>query len=59
MNETPLGFDWPRPKARLERMIEAAQMINKLWCTTTDNNNSNNDKKTSKYDKRDNDGFIF
>ena len=30
MNETPLGFDWPRPKARLKRVIEAAQIISKL-----------------------------
>jgi len=31
MNETPLGFDWPRPKARLKRVVEAVQIIRKLW----------------------------
>jgi coenzyme F420-dependent glucose-6-phosphate dehydrogenase len=45
MNETPLGFDWPRPKARLKRVIEAAQIISKLWYTTTNNDNNGNDIK--------------
>jgi coenzyme F420-dependent glucose-6-phosphate dehydrogenase len=31
MNESPLGFDWPRAKARLTRLEEAVQMIKKLW----------------------------
>lgn len=31
MNETPLGFDWPKPRARLTRTEEAIQMIKKLW----------------------------
>jgi coenzyme F420-dependent glucose-6-phosphate dehydrogenase len=30
MIEVPLGFDWPRPKARLKRVVEAAQIISKL-----------------------------
>ena len=56
MNETPLGFDWPRPKARLKRMIEAAQIISKLWYRTT----KNDDKKTSNYDNEDDDdGFVY
>jgi coenzyme F420-dependent glucose-6-phosphate dehydrogenase len=50
MNETPLGFDWPRPKARLKRVIEAAQIIRKLWQQKT-NNDDNND-----YDDDDDDG---
>jgi G6PDH family F420-dependent oxidoreductase len=41
MNETPLGFDWPRREARLKRVIEAAQIISKLWYTTTNNDNNN------------------
>jgi coenzyme F420-dependent glucose-6-phosphate dehydrogenase len=59
MNETPLGFDWPRPKARLKRMIEAAQIIRKLWYTTTNNGNNNDVKKTSNYDNEDDDGFVY
>jgi coenzyme F420-dependent glucose-6-phosphate dehydrogenase len=31
MNESPLGFDWPRARARLARLEEAVQMIKKLW----------------------------
>jgi coenzyme F420-dependent glucose-6-phosphate dehydrogenase len=31
MNEAPLGFDWPRAKARLVRTKEAIQIIKKLW----------------------------
>jgi coenzyme F420-dependent glucose-6-phosphate dehydrogenase len=69
MNETPLGFDWPRPKARLKRMIEAAQIITKLWHTTSTNNNDNDDdinnntnhgRKESNYDnEKDNNGFVY
>jgi coenzyme F420-dependent glucose-6-phosphate dehydrogenase len=61
MNETPLGFDWPRPKARLKRMIEAAQIIRKLWHTTTNNNDNNtNNKKILNYDSKiDDDGFVY
>ncbi|MFL6404070.1 MAG: LLM class flavin-dependent oxidoreductase [Nitrososphaeraceae archaeon] len=61
MNETPLGFDWPRPKARLKRVIEAAQIISKLWYTTTnnDNNNINDIKKSSNYANEEEDGFVY
>jgi coenzyme F420-dependent glucose-6-phosphate dehydrogenase len=59
MNETPLGFDWPRPKARLKRMIEAAQIISKLWHTTTNNDNNNDGKKTSNYSSEDDEGFVY
>jgi coenzyme F420-dependent glucose-6-phosphate dehydrogenase len=31
MNESPLGFDWPRARARLTRTIEAIQIIKELW----------------------------
>jgi coenzyme F420-dependent glucose-6-phosphate dehydrogenase len=31
MNESPLGFDWPRAKARLARSREAIQIIRELW----------------------------
>ncbi|MFL6460229.1 MAG: LLM class flavin-dependent oxidoreductase [Nitrososphaeraceae archaeon] len=60
MNETPLGFDWPRPKARLKRVIEAAQIISKLWYTTTNNDNNGNDiKRTSNYANEEEDGFVY
>src|SRR5919197_3239088 len=66
MNETPLGFDWPRPKARLKRMIEAAQIISKLWHAKSnrDKNNDNNtvnDETLSNYDEvaGHNDGFVY
>jgi coenzyme F420-dependent glucose-6-phosphate dehydrogenase len=31
MNEAPLGFDWPKAKARLTRTKEAIQIIRELW----------------------------
>jgi coenzyme F420-dependent glucose-6-phosphate dehydrogenase len=31
MNESPLGFDWPRAGARLTRTREAIQIIRELW----------------------------
>jgi coenzyme F420-dependent glucose-6-phosphate dehydrogenase len=31
LNEVPLGFDWPKAKARLSRMIEAVKIIRMLW----------------------------
>jgi coenzyme F420-dependent glucose-6-phosphate dehydrogenase len=62
MNETPLGFDWPKPKARLKRMIEAAQIIKKLWYATNNrDDNSINGKKILNYDSKgeDDDGFVY
>src|ERR687886_2377732 len=62
MNETPLGFDWPKPKARLKRMIEAAQIIKKLWYATNNrDDNSINGKKKLNYDSKgeDDDGFVY
>jgi coenzyme F420-dependent glucose-6-phosphate dehydrogenase len=31
MNELPLGFKWPSVRERKERMIEAVEIIRKLW----------------------------
>ena len=31
MNESPLGFDWPRARSRLTRVREAIQIIRELW----------------------------
>lgn len=31
MNEAPLGFDWPKARARLTRTKEAIQIIRELW----------------------------
>jgi coenzyme F420-dependent glucose-6-phosphate dehydrogenase len=69
MNETPLGFDWPRPKARIKRVIEAVHIIRKLWQQetnngdNTDNNTGDNSKRTSNYDDNkdteDDDGFVY
>lgn len=50
MNEVPLGFDWPRPRARLNRMIEAAQIISKLWYSAKENCNNA---------CRGNEGFVY
>jgi coenzyme F420-dependent glucose-6-phosphate dehydrogenase len=41
MNEVSVGFDWPSPKIRLERTIEALQIIRKLW-----NKDQNGQQKT-------------
>jgi coenzyme F420-dependent glucose-6-phosphate dehydrogenase len=42
MNEVSVGFDWPSPKIRLERTIEALQIIRKLW-----NKDQNGQEKNS------------
>ena len=42
MNEVPLGFDWPSAEIRVERTIEAIQIINNLW---NRNRTSNNDSE--------------
>jgi coenzyme F420-dependent glucose-6-phosphate dehydrogenase len=42
MNEVPLGFDWPNQKVRLGKMIEAAQIITKLWYPERNNHNESN-----------------
>jgi coenzyme F420-dependent glucose-6-phosphate dehydrogenase len=40
MNEVPLGFDWPSAEIRVERTIEAIQIVNTLWNKTENLNNS-------------------
>jgi coenzyme F420-dependent glucose-6-phosphate dehydrogenase len=42
MNEAPLGFDWPKARARLARTKEAIQIIKKLW--RQDRNDSSNNR---------------
>lgn len=45
MNEVPLGFEWPSPKVRLHRMIEAAQIIDKLWYSATEKGTESSNSK--------------
>ena len=33
MNEVPLGYDWPSPKFRLKKTIDAIKVIKNLWRT--------------------------
>ena len=64
MNEVPLGFDWPSAEIRVERTIEAIQIINTLWNKTKNLNNSekfsNTDSKTNNSypTSIDKDGFV-
>lgn len=57
MNEVPLGFDWPSAEIRVERTIEAIQIINNLW---NRNRTSNNDsEENNSYEASiDDDGFV-
>jgi coenzyme F420-dependent glucose-6-phosphate dehydrogenase len=59
MNETPLGFDWPRPKARLKRVIEAAQIIRKLWQQKTNNDDNNDYDDDGEDTEDDDDSFVY
>lgn len=60
MNETPLGFDWPRPKSRLKRVIEAAQIIRKLWQQKTNNDDNNDyDDDDGEDTEDDDDSFVY
>lgn len=43
MNEAPLGFDWPKARARLARTKESIEIIKKLWGQNGNNNNNNVD----------------
>ena len=54
MNEVSLGFDWPSADTRLERTIEAIQIIKKFW------NKENYDKEIRVSSKKNdnNNGFI-
>jgi coenzyme F420-dependent glucose-6-phosphate dehydrogenase len=64
MNEVPLGFDWPSADIRVERTIEAIQIINKLWHKNKDLDNSEKfsitDSKINKSASHstDKDGFV-
>jgi alkanesulfonate monooxygenase SsuD/methylene tetrahydromethanopterin reductase-like flavin-dependent oxidoreductase (luciferase family) len=64
MNEVPLGFDWPSAEIRVERTIEAIQIINTLWNKTKGLDNSKKfsitDSKinNSYHNSIDNDGFV-
>ena len=46
MNEVSVGFDWPSPKVRLDRTIEALQIIKKLW-------NKDENRQINKNNERD------
>jgi coenzyme F420-dependent glucose-6-phosphate dehydrogenase len=64
MNEVPLGFVWPSAEIRVERTIEAIQIINTMWNKTKDLDNSEKlsitDSKinNSYHTSIDNDGFV-
>jgi coenzyme F420-dependent glucose-6-phosphate dehydrogenase len=65
MNEVPLGFVWPSAEIRVEKIIEAIQIINKLWNKNEqrtrgmENAPSNNTKEYNSYDASiDEDGFV-
>jgi len=53
MNEVPLGFDWPSQKVRLGIVIEAAQIIDKLWHPEINNHNEPNKTEGFVYFKGD------
>ena len=57
MNEVPLGFDWPSAEIRVERTIEAIQIINNLWNRNRTSNNDSEENNT--YEASiDDDGFV-
>lgn len=64
MNEVPLGFDWPSAEIRVERTIEAIQIINKLWYRDKTSKNSerssniNSEENNSREASIDEDGFV-
>ena len=63
MNEMPLGFDWPSAEIRVERTIEAIQIINTLWNKTKDLDNSGkfsitDSKINNNFPTIDKDGFV-
>jgi coenzyme F420-dependent glucose-6-phosphate dehydrogenase len=65
MNEVPLGFDWPSAEIRVEKTIEAIQIINKLWnkkersTGDLERSPSNDTKGDNIYDfSIDGDGFV-
>jgi coenzyme F420-dependent glucose-6-phosphate dehydrogenase len=64
MNEVPLGFDWPSAEIRVERTIEAIQIINKLWYRDKTSKNSerssniDSEENNSREASIDDDGFV-
>ena len=64
MNEVPLGFDWPSAEIRVERTIEAIQIINKLWYRDKTSKNSerssniDSEENNSREASIDEDGFV-
>ena len=64
MNEVTLGFDWPSAEIRVERTIEAIQIINKLWYRDKTSKNSerssniNSEENNSREASIDEDGFV-
>jgi coenzyme F420-dependent glucose-6-phosphate dehydrogenase len=57
MNEVPLGFDWPSAEIRVERTIEAIQIINNLW-NRKRTSNTDSEKNSSYEASIDSDGFV-
>jgi len=57
MNEVPLGFDWPSADIRVEKTIEAIQIINKLW-NRDEKNTRNSAGSLSNDTSTDEDGFV-
>lgn len=64
MNEVPLGFDWPSAEIRVERTIEAIQIINKLWNrdrtlkNSERSSNIDSEENNSREASIDDDGFV-
>lgn len=54
MNEVPLGFDWPSAEIRVEKTIEAIQIINKLW---NRDRTSKNSERSSNIDSEENNSY--
>ena len=57
MNEVPLGFDWPSAEIRVERTIEAIQIINNLW-NRKRTYNTDSEENNSYEASIDSDGFV-
>ena len=57
MNEVPLGFDWPSAEIRVERTIEAIQIINNLW-NRKRTSNTDSEENNSYEASIDSDGFV-
>jgi coenzyme F420-dependent glucose-6-phosphate dehydrogenase len=64
MNEVPLGFDWPPAEIRVEKTIEAIQVINKLWnrdktsINSEGSSNIDSEENNSRKGSIDEEGFV-